>query len=643
MSLSSMAADRVGQLEDALDGEMAEAKRRRDLLLADADHKSLEARGVFLRRAVVSEVRFAGGRARLHIGEDTNRRGHLSKLRVRPGGVMQLMPHDEGTEKLAVVLRRDASSLVLDWLGDADDVDELPETIDALVLEDVVTLRRLKKGLGAVHDCKGRGLRLVEVAVGARAPTATRRPAVSPRFFDEALNHDQREAVIHGVYAPDVGCIHGPPGTGKTRVVVEVIRQCVAQGERVLALTSSHAAVDHLADVLLASANATSLTRLGEPARIHPAVVARSLRRLVQNHPHASHAKALFDDARKLERDAHHRRDTAFEARQRLREARHQARALRAQARELERVAEDDILRGTKVLCGTLTTGLSLLAEHEFQVLVVDEASQALTPAILLALPHVQRVVLAGDHRQLPPVVLSAQAQRAGLGHTMFDVLAEQEAWATMAHQLTEQHRMHAALMTFPSQRFYRGTLRAHADVAERALNPALSWPFADGALDVVDTAGAGFAESADGTPDSGSLKNTEEADVVARLVRAAIEQGVAPNTIGIIAPYAAQASLLRQALAAEIDAGVEVDTVDGFQGREKAVMLVSCVRSNDDASVGFLTDVRRLNVAMTRAQCKLVVVGDSATLGADPTWSAFFDHAIATGAHRSVFELMNL
>ena len=196
--------------------------------------------------------------------------------------------------------------------------------------------------------------------------------------------------------------------------------------------------------------------------------------------------------------------------------------------------------------------------------------------------------------------------------------------------------------MRFPSTRFYGGALRAHPSVAQHTLAELGVVEEAVGAaarvLDVVDTAGTGFEEQQ--APGADTRENEGEARLVERVVRALVEGGLSPSQVGVITPYAGQVAVLSSALAALVDAGLEIDSVDGFQGREKELIVISAVRSNAAAEVGFLADARRLNVAITRARRKLVVVGDSATLSADEHWRALFDHAIAGGAYRSAFEL---
>jgi ATP-dependent RNA/DNA helicase IGHMBP2 len=281
------------------------------------------------------------------------------------------------------------------------------------------------------------------------------------------------------------------------------------------------------------------------------------------------------------------------------------------------------------VVLATLTSlDAPVLAGRRFALAVIDEATQAVEPAAYLALLRAERAVLGGDHLQLPPTVLSAAAQAGGLGISLFERLAT-GAGAEMRVTLAEQHRMNARIMAFPSEALYAGALRAHPDAAGRAI---------DGApLEVVDTAGCGFEEE---TPEgSDSRHNPGEAELAAAEVERILALGVAPADVAVISPYDAQVQRLRQLLAARIDEGLEVDTVDGFQGREKEAVVVSLVRSNGTGEVGFLADVRRMNVAITRARAKLVVVGDGATVASHPFYERFLRHAERSGAWRSAWE----
>jgi hypothetical protein len=649
-------ARRLDALSRALDAEEREVRARSDALLRDATTKQLEERGVLLRRArVLDQHPTLLGRVRVTVGDDPNRQGHVDRFDVRAGGVVVLLDKDEEGRPLpvghGVVARRRRGQLeiVFDGVDAARDID-VDDGVDLLRGEDEVTIRRLREGLARARTATGRGARLVEVLLGATPPRPTRQPAAQGQALGlgATLNDDQRAAAVHALLAEDVALVHGPPGTGKTHVLVEIIQRCVDRGERVLALTASNAAIDHLALSLLRTAPSLALARAGDPARTAPELEAHTLVALTEAHPHRKMARDLVEQARGLLGGARRRSDRGREAWAREREARVEAGKLFAEARRLERIAAADVLSRTRVLCGTLTGRLDdLLGDPagdgaDFDVLVVDEASQALTPAVLCGVPWVKRVVLAGDHKQLPPVVVADEAARLGLGDTAFATLCGSDVNGAVSHMLTVQHRMHEDIMRWPSSTSYGGRLVAHPSVA----TALLSLPEADATalmrpaqpLDVVDTAGAGFDEES--APDSASKENPGEARLVSLLVRALVDAGLAAADVGVITPYAAQSARLQAELADLVDGGLEVDSVDGFQGREKEAIVFSAVRSNTGGDVGFLADLRRLNVAVTRAKKKLFVVGDSATLSTDAAWRSLFDDAIARGCYRSAFEI---
>jgi superfamily I DNA and/or RNA helicase len=627
-----------------LDEEAREVRERNEALYEDKGDKALEAGGVLLRGARVDrEAPALFGRVKLILTGDPARAGHLDRFDVRPGAVVHVRAKDDaGNPALGasgIVTARRPGRLTVVF----EEPPNHAETrgLDLLRADDEVTLRRLREGVDRASSAEGSQAALVETLLAHRPPRPVR-PG-SWRALDPALNDDQQRAAMLGVFTEEVALVHGPPGTGKTRVLVEVVRQCVKRGERVLCLTASNAAVDHLALGLLRADPDLALARAGHPARVHAELEERTFLGLTHAHELRKLARKLFDEAHALLRSARRRSDRGRDAWQREREARVEAGRLFADARRLERQAVDDVMDKTRVLCGTLTGYEKELPDDaRFDVLVVDEASQALTPALLLGALRAGRVVLAGDHRQLPPTVLSLDAARGGLSTTAFDELMAGDEGGAFSHMLTVQHRMHAELMAFPSTRFYDGQLRAHETVAghtlldlELEVEEVLK---AGAPLDALDTAGAGHDEQRGEGSDS--RDNPGEAALVSRVVRRAVDSGLSPDDIGVITPYAAQAALIAAALADVVEQGLEVDSVDGFQGREKELIVVSAVRSNPLGEIGFVRDERRMNVAITRARRKLVVVGDSATLGSDESWSAFFQHAIDEGAYRSCFEL---
>jgi ATP-dependent RNA/DNA helicase IGHMBP2 len=487
-----------------------------------------------------------------------------------------------------------------------------------------VTWERLAAGLRRVGEAR-EGKRWHALLGGAapRFEARARGPALAA-----ALNAEQERALDLADRALDVALVHGPPGTGKTTVLVEVMRRAVARGESVLAAAPSNLAVDNLVERLAAAG--VDGVRIGHPARVLPSVVAHTLEERVKGHEAARIAQGLVAEALDLRRQARKRKGRRGPGRfSESRAAERDARALLAEARALEARAEEEVLSRAPVVLATLTSlDAPALAGRRFALAVVDEATQAVEPAAYLALLRAERVVLAGDHLQLPPTVLSAAAQEGGLGVSLFERLLAAHGDLVKV-TLAEQHRMNEAIMRFPSDALYGGLLRAHPRVARHALD--------DAPLEVVDTSGRGFE---DATPEGSDSKvNEGEAALAAAEVERVLALGVAPADVAVIAPYDGQVQRLRQLLAGRVDEGLEVDTVDGFQGREKEAVVVSLVRANDAGEVGFLADVRRMNVALTRARKKLVVVGDGATVARHPFYRAFFDHAQATGAWRSAWE----
>ena len=302
------------------------------------------------------------------------------------------------------------------------------------------------------------------------------------------------------------------------------------------------------------------------------------------------------------------------------------------------RMVVRDVFATARVVCATCSSAAGDDLDGErFDVVFCDEATQATEPVTLIAFLRATKVVLAGDHCQLPPTVLSRAAQEGGLGVSLFERMVASHGEART--MLREQHRMNDTLMRFPSERMYQGELRAHPSVAARTLADVLR---DDATVDApplvfLDTSGRGWEEErAEG---DASTRNPGEARCVVQRLTELLAAGLAPDELAVITPYAAQASLLRElASEAGVAAAVEIDTVDAFQGREKDAVLVSLVRSNGDGQIGFLKDLRRMNVAITRARRHLFVVGDAATLSSDAYYSAFMAYAERCDGYRSVW-----
>lgn len=529
-----------------------------------------------------------------------------------------------------VVERRDDSITV--------GISYLPEELEETELwrldysSDEISSQRQRAALERAIRAKGDRLaELREVLLGHKGAEFSE--VVAEPALDPSLNALQREIVDFALTAKDVALVHGPPGTGKTTTLVEVIRRAVRRGERVLVCGPSNMAVDNLFERLLAKGE--QAIRLGHPARVMPELRNQTLEMLVDRHPDVRVARKLVKEALALFRRAARYTRAKPEPGQR-REMRAEAKALLADARRIEAAALVHLLDTAPILCTTLT-GIddSLLGNRRFDLVVIDEACQSTEPGCWIPLTRAERVVLAGDHRQLPPTVLSSEAKRQGYDRSLFERLADSQQ--SLVRRLLIQYRMHAAIMEFSSLEFYDAELLADPSVASHLASEMAdvqTIPLTTAPLEFIDTAGAGYDEEIE--PAGQSRMNRREAELVVKKIEALLSAGIQPQHIGIITPYSAQVRLLREKLP---ESALEIDTVDGFQGREKEVIVISFVRSNEENDIGFLADLRRTNVAMTRARRKLLMIGDSATLAVDPFYARLIAQVEMHGQYRSVWE----
>jgi hypothetical protein len=603
-------------------------ERHQDLPAAEAERTGESLLGLI----VVEESAGLGGRCLLTFGK-RNRSVPLPWNRLEPGRpVLLSAAGGRSTDGWrGVVCERAERTLSVAFNEPPGDLSATSYRLD--LCADEASRLRQQSALERVRTASRERLaELRDVLLGATAPAFE--PAAPLVPLDPALNMSQQAAVAFALTARDVAIVHGPPGTGKTTAVVELIRQAVRRGERVLACAPSNLAVDNVLERLLGFGE--QVVRLGHPARVLPALRRHTLDLLAEDHADARQARRLARDAFVLFRKASKFTRTPPEpgARQQMRQ---EARSLLTDARALEARAVEQVLDGATVLCATLT-GLDpdLLGQRQFDLAVIDEAAQCTEPACWLPLLRCRRVVLAGDHCQLPPTIVSAQAAAEGFGVSLMERLAGLYG-AALTRRLELQYRMHEAIMAYSSATFYGGALEADASVRTHRLCDlpgVLANPLTMSAVEFIDTAGAGYDEEPE--PDGESRLNPREAELVGRKVRALLDAGVSPAAVAVIAPYAAQVRHLRERLTVP---GLEIDSVDGFQGREKEAVVLSLVRSNREGAVGFLADIRRMNVALTRARRKLLVIGDSATLSCHPFYQGLFSYFESIDAYRSVWE----
>jgi ATP-dependent RNA/DNA helicase IGHMBP2 len=610
--------------------EQEAIERVQRLTAAEAERTGQCLAGLVLR----DEYSGLGGRWVVTLGK-RDRSRPLPWTRLRVGSPVLLSPDGAktGFRARGVVSERSEDFLKVALNQPEPPEDEEPETWRLDLAPDDAVGQRQKSALQQARSARrDRLAELRAVLLGDEAPRFDPLPDISP--LDPGLNVAQSDAVRFALSARDVAVIHGPPGTGKTTTVVELIRQAVRRGERVLVCAPSNLAVDNLLERLVRQVE--RVVRLGHPARVLPELQSHTLDLMVEEHPDARQARKYTREAFALFRQAGKWTRARPEPGAR-RDMRQEARALLADARHLESGAVERILGTSMVVCATLT-GLDpeVLGRRTFDLAVVDEACQASEPGNWIPLLRCGRLILAGDHCQLPPTVLSPEAARAGFGISLQERLVARFG-QTITRRLDVQYRMHEAVMSFSSGEFYEGTLVADESVRRHLLCdlPGVSrCPLTETPLQFIDTAGASYDETQE--PDGASRLNEAEARLVERKVRELLAAGLEPGMIGVISPYSAQVRLLEELLPVP---GLEIDSVDGFQGREKEAVVVSLVRSNPEGEIGFLADVRRMNVALTRARRKLLVVGDSATLAADDFYRRFIEHLEAAGAYHTVWE----
>lgn len=483
---------------------------------------------------------------------------------------------------------------------------------------DDTSYKTMFAALREVAEAKGnRTARLREVLLG-KAP-ALRRETGPVRF--PWLNASQEKAVNQVLCAKEVAVVHGPPGTGKTTTLVEAVYETLHRENQVMVSAQSNTAVDWIAEKLVD--RGIPVLRIGNPTRVNDKMLAFTYERRFEAH---SDYPELWQIRKTIREMTGRLRKSGREDRERLH---NQLTKLRVRATGLEIRIDTELFTEARVIACTLVGAASRVLERKrFSSLFIDEAAQAIEAACWIAISRADRVILAGDHCQLPPTIKCIEAARGGLGRTLLEkvVLHKPETMSL----LKIQYRMHEDIMRFPSRWFYHDELEAAPEVKYRGIldfdTPA-SW---------IDTSELDLQEKAvaEGT---GRL-NTGEAELLVRElknymerigIRRILEEHI---DFGVISPYRAQVHYLRHLLKKEpffrpCRRLITVHTVDGFQGQERDVIMISLVRANEKGQIGFLRDLRRMNVAITRARMKLLILGEAVTLTRHPFYRELYEY----------------
>ena len=435
-------------------------------------------------------------------------------------------------------------------------------------------------------------------------------------FKNKQLNFSQQQAIDAITKNELITIVHGPPGTGKTTTLVEAILQLVKNNEKVLVSAPSNTAVDNIVKGLIAQG--ITVLRVGNTSKVDAAIFAHTPEGKLQNSKQLKEIKQLKIRAEEFRKMAlKYKRSFGKSEKEQRNLLFKEVKNIRTEIKKIQAYNEDKLYVEANVIAGT-PIGLydAKLNNIHFETLVIDEAGQCIEPLAWCIFPFAKKYVLAGDHLQLPPTVLSNTAAQLGLNKSILEASIES---IENIFLLNTQYRMREMIAGFSSHYFYQGLLHT----AHHLKNICNHITF-------IDTAGSGFNEQKgkDGT----SLQNDGELQIIQKLLA---DETINTANIACITPYAGQVAAAKELFGNDI----RISTIDSFQGQEKHTIILSLVRSNDENEIGFLKDYRRMNVAITRAQEQLIVIGDSATIGGDVFYNAFLLYVEKHGCYKSVWE----
>ena len=435
-------------------------------------------------------------------------------------------------------------------------------------------------------------------------------------FRNQRLNESQQQAVKAVLQNNQITIIHGPPGTGKTTTLIEAVIQLVKNGEKILVSAPSNTAVDNIAKGLIQQH--VKLLRVGNASKADETIFSHTPEGRLANSKQQKEIKQLKQRAEEFRKMAlKYKRSFGKAEREQRQLLFKEVRNIRHEIKKLQAYNEEKLFEEAEVIAGTPIGIYDAGIDHlHFPTLVLDEAGQCIEPLAWCIFPLAEKIVLAGDHWQLPPTVLSFEATRLGFDRSILEIAI---ADTNNIHLLNTQYRMKQVIAGFSSSYFYNNQLLSPSQLENTGTH-----------ITFIDTAGSGFNEVHG--PDGVSLQNNGELDIVRKILET---EQLDPLKTALISPYSGQVTAAKEILSKQI----RISTIDSFQGQEKENIILSLVRSNDDGDIGFLKDYRRMNVAITRAKEQLFVIGDSATIGTDVFYNAFLTYIEKYGNYRTVWE----
>lgn len=569
-------------------------------------------------------------------------KGRDAQHKIRAGSVVSIfgevfLSNSNEMEEKGVVHFVDKNRMKIIFYGNELPSWVLHNRIGIQLAFDERSYIEMERAIKTVQTAKGNRLaELREILLGYE-PARFRRLDYS--YEIPQLNHSQNQAVEQVITAEDVAILHGPPGTGKTTTLVQAIRQLSKTEGTILVCAPSNPATDLLTERI--AAEGLRVVRVGNLSRIDESLLIHTIEGILDSMPEMNDVKKMRVEANKFfkKADKFHR---SFGPKERAERdaARSEAKQILYQARMLEEYLTEKVFNEADVITCTLVSSMnSHLEKRIFHTVVIDEAAQALEAATWIPILKAERVVLAGDPFQLPPTVKSMEAAKLGLSVTLLEKCVKR---LDRIQLLDTQYRMNEIIMGFSNKIFYHNQLKAHESVAHWLIN--LQGQDDTRPLEFIDTAGCSFDEHTN--DETLSHFNPEEYFILRQhldnLLTLAGEEHK-NMSIGIVSPYREQVVMMQDKMRTDFDhfpeADIDIDTIDSFQGQERDIIYITMVRSNPQGEIGFLKDTRRMNVAMTRARKKLIIIGDSATLANHSFYSQLLDYAEKHDGYATAWE----
>ena len=644
------------QLEN-LEMERKEEEETSISRISNYSAKQLESLGVCIRKLDLVETVYSSyGKYLCQFQKRTNSdfENKISKYKFDSGDVVGLFQYgDKIHEKplyRGIVTQFNSKKIVVAFDEEIEE-ETLPKNICLVQLVNQITYDRIKNGLEKLKQMEfnEKSLNLVNVLFEIFEPTFNenierKNYIKNLTFFNKELNESQKDAVRFALEVNEIGLIHGPPGTGKTTTIVEVILQLVKLGNKILVVAPSNIAVDNIGEKLIHYKSTLSskdsninlefdLCRIGHPARLLPSVISNCLDTKVENSDNTQFVKKVKREIDKIKRELqkidYKEKEKKFALKQELKDKKEDIKgSYKNTVFDIYRKA--NIILSTCVSSGENYLNLAISKDNPFDYIIIDECAQGTECLCWVPILQGKKAILAGDHLQLPPTIKSKNAEYV-LSYTLFDRMISTYG-NKVTRLLNTQYRMNEKIMKFSSQELYEDKLIADETVKNHTLKDLIMQRYKDDknildeinslddfgifdkSLVLLNTSGLEFFETKD--PETLSSFNVGETDLCKRMVDYLKDKLKAENKdIGIITPYSAQVANLSNKITQDDYRGLEISTVDGFQGREKEIIILSLVRSNQKNQVGFLSDKRRLNVAITRPRRMLIVIGDIDTI----------------------------